>query len=112
MIRPPVRLMACPVIYPARSETRKPITLATSSGCSIHALLWLTEAPGTSLAAACLRSGHRHRHGRHAAEQHVAVVAYAFDLLACLEQLQMGQRFTEHQPVVEGIRPIGKRLLG
>ena len=36
MIRPPVTLMACPVMYPARSEARKPITLATSSGCSIR----------------------------------------------------------------------------
>src|SRR2546426_2377024 len=100
------RAVARPMPRPA------PVTMATCPSSSIPPLLWLTDAPGTPLAAACSRSGRRHRHGHHAAKQHVAVVTYAFDLPACLEQLQMGQRFTEHQPVVEGIMAIGKRLLG
>src|SRR5262245_41715038 len=54
----------------------------------------------------------RRRSGRHTAEQHMAVVADAFDLLACLEQFQMSQRFPKHQPVVKGIMSVGKRLLG
>src|SRR5215510_15249533 len=51
----------------------------------LHTDLLQAETPQT-----CSRSGPRHRHGRHTAEQHVAIVADAFDLLACLKQLQMG----------------------
>src|SRR5262249_16496183 len=55
------------------------------------------------------RGAGRRRSGHHTTEQHMAVVADAFDLLAGREQLQMSQRFPKHQPVVEGIMPSHSR---
>src|SRR5688500_2718042 len=43
-------------------------------------------------------------------KQDMAVVTSPGDLLTCFKQLEMGERFAEHEPVIKGVWATGKRV--